>query len=350
VGRPRDDASHCRGGEQGMSAEERDIRVLVPFHLGRSTTNPYLTQLYASLPEGTSVLSFSWRTALLGRYDVFHVHWPEILLRGSSPLKTGLRRSLALLLLLRMRVSRVALVRTLHNTAAHESGSRIEGVLLGLFWRSTDAFVRLNPRTPAPEGRPVETITHGHYRDWFAGHPPRSPQAGRLAYFGLIRPYKNVPELVTAFRGVADAARSLLVMGKPSDPGTERSVIDAVAGDNRVTLMLSYVDDATLASELTGAELVVLPYADMHNSGAALLALSLGRAVLVPDNDVTRDLAAEVGDTWVRRFSSPLTPELLVGATRDLPSDEDRPDLSGRDWAPIGLAHRRLYERALRRP
>lgn len=332
-----------------MSAPQREIRVLVPFRLGRSTTNPYLTQLYASLPEGTSVLSFSWRTALLGRYDVFHTHWPEILLRGTSPVKTGLRRALALALLLRMRLTRVAIVRTLHNTGAHESGSRIENAILDLFWRSTAAFVRLNARTPAPADRPVETITHGHYRDWFADHPRRSPQPGRLAYFGLIRPYKNVPELVAAFRGAAVDGRTLLVMGKPSDAATEKAVTDSVAGDDRVTLMLSYVDDATLTSELTGAELVVLPYADMHNSGAALLALSLGRAVLVPDNDVTRDLAAEVGDTWVRRFASPLTPEVLADAVHDLPSDDARPDLSAREWEPIGRAHRDLYERALGR-
>jgi beta-1,4-mannosyltransferase len=332
-----------------VSLKERQIRVLVPFRLGRSTTNPYLTQLYSSLPEGTSVLSFSWRTALLGRYDVFHVHWPEILLRGTSPIKTGLRRSLALVLLLRIRLTRVAIVRTLHNTGAHESGGRVEEAILRLFWRSTAAFIRLNPRTPAPAGRPVQTITHGHYRDWFSEYPRRTTQAGMFAYFGLIRPYKNVPELVTAFRGLADGGRSLLVVGKPSDPDTERAVIDAVGGDERVTLMLTYVDDATLVSALTASELVVLPYADMHNSGAALLALSLGRAVMVPDNDVTRDLAAEVGEAWVRCFTAPLTPELLASATSDLPSDEDRPDLSAREWGPIGRAHRRVYERALLR-
>ncbi len=59
---------------------------------------------------------------------------------------------------------------------------------------------------------------------------------------------------------------------------------------------------------------MVLPYREMHNSGAALTALSLNRPVLVPDNEVNRELAEEVGPGWVFRYDGELTGRHLLDA------------------------------------
>ena len=98
------------------------------------------------------------------------------------------------------------------------------------------------------------------------------------------------------------------------------------------------------------AELVVLPYRTMHNSGAALLALSLERPVLVPANESTESLAREVGAGWVQTFAPPLAPGVLARAvtvvrtTRRSPA----PDLSARTWPAIADRHREAYDRAVR--
>ena len=97
------------------------------------------------------------------------------------------------------------------------------------------------------------------------------------------------------------------------------------------------------------AELVVLPYREMHNSGAALLALSLATPVLVPDNPVTRALAREVGEEWVRTYRGEVTAEALVEAlchVRQIPPG-CRPDLSARDWATAVRSHLAVYEAAM---
>ncbi len=62
---------------------------------------------------------------------------------------------------------------------------------------------------------------------------------------------------------------------------------------------LGFAPDADLVREISMSEMVVLPYRFMHNSGAVLLALSLDRPVLVPDNEVNRLLEIEVGSDWV---------------------------------------------------
>ena len=93
---------------------------------------------------------------------------------------------------------------------------------------------------------------------------------------------------------------------------------------------------------------MVLPYADMHNSGAALLALSLDRPILVPDNDVTAALAAEVGQDWVHRYDGPLRSADVQAALERLQrASSAGPDLSGRGWQTVGAEHVAAYRRAI---
>lgn len=77
-----------------------------------------------------------------------------------------------------------------------------------------------------------------------------------------------------------------------------------------------YVDDPTLAREVSSAELVVLPYRDMHNSGTLLLALSLARPVLVPRTPNNVAVAAEVGPGWIFMYDG----ELDAGVIRVRPA------------------------------
>jgi beta-1,4-mannosyltransferase len=84
------------------SVPEPPSRLVVQqsFPRPRPTTNPYLVMLrdaVAAVP-GVEVRTFTWRGALLDRYDVFHVHWPEILVSGHSPLKALVRQGLTVLL------------------------------------------------------------------------------------------------------------------------------------------------------------------------------------------------------------------------------------------------------------
>jgi beta-1,4-mannosyltransferase len=335
------------------------ITVLESFPVPRPTTNPYIVMLGEALAAtpGVRVLNFSYRTALLGRYHVFHVHWPEILVSGHSPLKKAVRQVLFALLLLRLWASRTPLVRTHHNLGIPAGISRREAALLRLAERLTTLWIVINPVTPGEGGRRTVQILHGHYRDWFAAHPPEQPVPGRLAYFGLVRPYKNVPELVRVFReigGDEGAALSLSVAGKPDSEELAAEVAAAAAGDERVSLELRFLDDQEMVAAISRAELVVLPYREMHNSGAVLLALSLDRPVLVPRNEVNALLATEVGPAWVQTYTGDLTPAAITSTLARLRADPPvgRPDLSLREWADAGERHRTAFQQALgvRRP
>lgn len=329
------------------------MRVLQSFPDGRATTNPYLVQLDRGLREKLQVDGFSWWRALTAQYDVFHVHWPEILLQGRTPARALARRLLFALLLTRLRLRHTAVVRTLHNLRSHEEKSPTERRLLHAIDRHTTLWIRLNPFTPLPAGALERTIAHGEYREWYAGHPCPPTVPGRLLYFGLIRPYKGIDTLIECFTAQTDAAGSsatLRIVGQPHAPELAQTLGALAAGDSRIEFRLGYASDETLAHEIGEAELVALPYQEMHNSGAALLALSLGRPVLVPHNAVTEALANEVGSDWVLTYPGALSPQALTDAlaAARFSRPAARPDLSARTWE-IGVAgHLEAYECAVR--
>ena len=77
-----------RGSRAAREAAVFDkITVLESFSPRGPTTNPYLTQLLACGSTDISIEPFSWKQAIVGHYDVLHLHWPEFLLRGPGRLR-----------------------------------------------------------------------------------------------------------------------------------------------------------------------------------------------------------------------------------------------------------------------
>lgn len=314
-------------------------------------TNPFSTMLVTSLNSlpGVQAYTFSWKRALVGRYDVLHLHWPESRLEGSTATKAVAKQALFTLVVVRAKLLRRPIVRTVHNIELPQGVARRKRWILRLAERWTALRIRLNTDTPLPTG-PSETIKHGHYREWFANYPVPHSVPGRIAFVGLIRRYKAVPELARAFADTIDAGPDLTlrICGHPSSEELAEALTAVAREDSRISLLLRRIDDAELVEELGQAELVVLPYPEMHNSGAVLTSLSLGRPVLVPDNEVNRALADEVGPGWLQTFVPPLTGEhLLVALARVHGENLDVPRLDSRDWATIADAHERAYRRAV---
>lgn len=318
------------------------------FGAPRPTSNPYVHMLDAALAQtpGVEHLRFDRRRALLGRYDVLHFHWPETLLGGSTPLRRAARRAYALALRLRLALTPVAVVRTAHNVALPTDVTPWERRYLEWIERRVDHRIVLNDRTPVPEGTTSSLIPHGDYREWFASVPEVEPIPSTLAFVGLVRRYKGVEDLLEAFASTASSAPQLRlrVAGNPTGAEIAREVRELAGRDERVSLDLRYLSEADFAHAVMESVGVVLPYRAMHNSGSVLAALSLGRPVLVPRNEVVVALAEEVGPGWITCFDGPITGaalERFASAAARPPTDP--PDLAARDWAHAGVAHRDAF-------
>lgn len=338
-----------------VPAKGRRIRVLESFGPPHNRMNPYGVLLVQAFPEYVDAQYFSWWAALKGDYDVFHLHWPEVFVRavsrhGLARPKAVIRGILFLLILLRIRFGKKALVRTLHDSVPHERPNGIQNWLIGLSEKWTTLWIVLNADSEPPGGAPYEASMIGHFRDWFEPSDA-SPVPGTILHFGSIRPYKGVPTLLKEFGKVADPALRLRIVGAVHDEALKDEISRLVPEDSRVHFRDSFLTDDDLRSELLRCSLVVLPFTRITNSSSLLVALSLNRPVLAPSAPSIVEVANEVGDGWVHLYDGDLTAADIERAIKMVSESPPvgSPDLSLRDWSLIGEQHADAFDAALER-
>lgn len=319
---------------------------------GGTTSNPYTRLLVDSLPtDRVQTIYFGWRRAFSAKFDVFHVHWPELLFKHRWPIVRWAKCVLFAAFIMRLRLSRTAIVRTVHNLSPHDSVGRFEGAAIRFLDRNTTLRIVMNEATPVPDDQATVLIPHGHYRTWYTEPGANSSVPGRLLTFGLIRAYKGIDDLVAAFRSSLDEAISLTIAGRADAEATAQRVRYLAGNDSRIELRMEFLPDSELEAEISAASLVVLPYREIHNSGVALLALSLNRPILVRESPSTMLLRDEFGPAWVRLFAGDLTSDVLEQALRDTDglAAASRVDMESRDWARLATLLVAAYEEALTR-
>jgi len=339
-------------GHREPATKARPIVVLQSVPTPKPTTNPYNILLAQTLDErdDVEIRMFGWREALLHHHDVFHAHWPEALITRRGLLKTRARQALFAILLLKWRLNGTTVVRTVHNIDLPSDIDPVERYLLNTLDKMTVGRVTLNPFTPVDTYQgPVQMVLHGHYLPWFDEYDVPSPVPGRVAFFGAIRRYKGVEGLVRAFHESTRADLTLAVAGRPSTTELAEGLVAIAGADRRIKFDFEFLDTAKLVEHVGKAELVALPHTDMHNSGSAIAALSLGRPVLMQDNEVNRWLRNEVGAGWIHLYEGDLTSSAIVTAVntvrKHMPLSD--PNLSARDWQSAGTLHTQLYKNSI---
>jgi glycosyltransferase involved in cell wall biosynthesis len=354
----------ARGGDSG------GLRVLAWPGQGARAKNPYTWLLYTHLAAlGVEVRDFTPERVLRGGYDLLHVHWPEKAMTapGRVGRAGGALAAIALLEVAHRRGARI--VWTAHNARPHEAR---DGWLDQWYWdevvRRVDGVIHpsgagravVEARYPALARRPADVVWLGHFRGTYPDRvTQREARAGFdvpedarvVAFLGLVRPYKNVPHLIRTVRSLpTDSPVILLVGGEPLTPALAAEVRAAAGEDRRVRLALHHIPDEDVQRYLRAADLVVLPFTDITNSGSALLALSFDRPVLVPGLGAMGELQGVVGADWVRTYDGALTREVLREALAWAERSTGRPNLDRLDWTAIARQTLELYRTVVRGP
>jgi beta-1,4-mannosyltransferase len=325
--------------------------------------NPYTWLLYTNLPASVEIRDFSIGLLLRRRFDLWHMHWPEYFLNRPR-LSSVLPRLVVLIGLLHWaRWRGTKLVWTIHNLQSHERyhprieqwfSRRLISRLDGVISLSSTALAAAMARYPALREVPAFVIPIGHYKGVY--NDVISKESARRAldipepahvvtFFGLIRPYKNVPALMRAFKGVADPNAVLVIVGSPSSAALGSAIRALAKDDPRIRLCLSFVSDEEVQTYMRATDLVALPFTEILNSSSAIMALSFDRPVLVPIMGSLGELRDTVGPEWVRLYSGTLTSEELSGAlhwaTQEGRSAGAR--LTALDWRVLGERTARAY-------
>jgi beta-1,4-mannosyltransferase len=337
------------------------IRVIAsPAFKGRER-QPYNHLLYTHLTEiGAKVAEFSPSRVLNESFDVWHLHWPDATWNRKGFVEAFVRAIALLLLIDLARYRGIRIVWTVHNLHAHDvRHPRLESWFWAKFARRVDGYLSLTESGqraaigafPALASRPAFVVPHGDYRGSYPNRIDRRLARRRLGiteearvvlFAGNIFAYKNVPQLIRAFKEVASIDSKLVIAGRPADAQIEADVIEEANDHPGIRLDLSFIANDELQVYFRACDLVVLPFRDILNSGSAILALSFDRPILVPDRGVMGELQHQVGERWVRLYSGELSADTLQDALDHAASISSKEcvDLSPFRWS--GVAQKTL--------
>jgi glycosyltransferase involved in cell wall biosynthesis len=140
------------------------------------------------------------------------------------------------------------------------------------------------------ERRPIALIPHGPYDHYqlTAGeqkHRPAPLSCCNLLFFGVIRPYKGLEDLIRAFDALPEdeiASYWLTIVGETWEQWTiPTSLINQSRYRDRITFVNRYVSDTEVAQFFAGADAVVMPYHRASTSGPLHIAMSWGLPIVV---------------------------------------------------------------------
>ncbi len=146
-------------------------------------------------------------------------------------------------------------------------------------------------------------VPHGSYKNVYPDSITRKKAREELKikshekmvlFFGLVRPYKGVDDLILAFSKLKLPNLRLVIAGKCIDNELLRriqSLHNAVEFD----FYDEYIADEDVSKYFKASDIVCLPFKSITTSGSTLLALSFGKPIIAPRLGALVDLPSNVG-------------------------------------------------------
>lgn len=342
--------------------EQSPLRVLAWPARRKRVDNPYSYLVQESTaPHGIETTEFGPKPLLASKWDVIHIHWPDmVLLRGGAARQavTGL------LLLLVLRVHRMLgarLVWTVHNVMPHErTAPRVAQWFMTSFSAIVDGVI--SPSAAGVEMAaeayprlaecPTQIVPIGSYAAEYPPAPAKSSARQMLDIsedatvflaFGMIRAYKNLSHLAECFHSLEDPSAVLVIAGPPNDRNVVASLRTIAAADPRIRILAERIDDKDVPTLFAAADHFVAPFTSIVNSSSLLLALTYNCRAIVPAVGGLPEIAAAVGTGWVTLFDGEFTTEHLAEASTSSDHLSASPDLDGFDWDHLGCLTASLF-------
>ena len=169
-----------------------------------------------------------------------------------------------------------------------------------------------------------------------------------VLFFGTIRPYKGLEDLVTAFELLPRDAKSvwrLLVVGETWE-GWHLPIENIKNSRHRgdIELVNRYVSDAEVATYFARADIVALPYLRSSASGPLHLAMSAGLPVVITRVGGLVEAAQDYSGTV---FASPHDPEALARAIAEATRLTGIRHAEKQTWDEVAKSYGALFEKIL---
>jgi glycosyltransferase involved in cell wall biosynthesis len=193
-----------------------------------------------------------------------------------------------------------------HNVEPHEA-TPLDHALASYGLGAADGFLvharaeaeRLAPRA---KGRPVRVHPHPSYEIFHRGAPSREEARAKLQakgrvllFFGYVRPYKGLADLLEALRRTRpDAWDRLYVVGEFYEPRDRYARwLEDPALRSKIVVVDRYVANEEVGAYMAAADAVVLPYRSATGSGIAQVAFGAGVPVIATKTGGLEDVVED---------------------------------------------------------
>ncbi len=273
--------------------------------------NPYGRMMITSLERlGVDVRRIPYRhllclDALKEKPDVIHFQFidPYILpaYRSRETCRALFKGPLFLVQVLILRLCGCRIVWTIHNLGNHDKRRpNVEWFYSLLFCRLAHALITHGKSAQEAvvrryrltrQSHRLHVVHHPNYIDAYPNTISQKEARTRLGiepsrllflFFGQIRPYKGLMELIDAFRDLQPIDADLWVAGEATEQGLADELTRADANIHSLHCTLKRIPDLDVQIYMNACDVVVLPYRRILTSGAALLAMSFGRVCVAP--------------------------------------------------------------------
>jgi beta-1,4-mannosyltransferase len=231
--------------------------------------------------------------------DFLHIHWQHPFLLANSRVKTILKSSSFIGELVILKLFGIKIVWTVHNIVSHEGEfsslelffSKILAKLCNKIIVHCQSAKKEVMNIYGARESLIVVMAHGNYIQSYENGIDKEQARKQLhysaediifLYFGLIEPYKGVPELIEAFKKLNSLQAKLLIAGQPLNNEIAEEIRERCSGNKNIKLVLKFIPDNDIQIYMNAADFIVLPYKDILTSGSVILAMSFGKPVIAP--------------------------------------------------------------------
>lgn len=310
--------------------------LFIPFD--RKGNNPYQKLLLNHLQdlevkvEGSGtyrVFSLLRSTFSHWKPDILHLHWHHPFLLGSNMTKTIIKSVSFITELLLLKLLGVKIVWTVHNIVSHEGNFEFLELFFTKFLAKLCNKIIVHSSSAKKEvvkiyrtrESLIRVIPHGNYINCYRNVISEAQAKNKLQleaekivflYFGLIRHYKGIPELVEAFKKLNCPQAKLLIAGKPLNNEIAHDILKRCEENENIETFFKFIPDDEIQIYMNAADVVVLPYRDFLTSGAVILAMSFSKPIIGPAIGCMIDVLDNKGSIMY----NPLEKESLLKAMK----------------------------------
>lgn len=245
--------------------------------------------------------------------DILHIHWPNQSMKSKNKFYTFLKSTSFICIIFLLRLSGIKIIWTVHNISEHDTKFKSTEMFFNtilaklcnrLIVHCTSAKNEVLKNYKGIEDNLIAIIPHGNYIRLYKNTLTMSDSRRKLnisedeivfLYFGQIRPYKGIIELVNSFKRLNHDKSKLLIVGKPIDKQITMDILEDCKNTNNIKNILEFIPDNDIQIYMNAADVVVLPYKDILTSGALLLAMSFGKPVIAPNIGCITDILDDKG-------------------------------------------------------